>query len=102
MSQRLIVRPEAEQDIASAARWYEERQPGLSLAFRSALDRTLATIIENPDSYTPVHRNIRRALLRRFPYGVFYVRQTERIVVLAVLHTSRDPTLWSSYLKSQR
>jgi len=94
MSQRIVVRPEAESDIAAAAQWYEERRPGLSLEFRSALDRTLLSIENNPELYARVYRSLRRALLRRFPYGVFYLQRAEDIVVVAVLHTSRDPRLW--------
>lgn len=99
MSLRLVVRPEAESDIASAAQWYEQRRPGLSLDFRSALDRTLSSILEAPELYARVYRDLRRALLRRFPYGVFYLRRAEVIIVLAVLHTSRNPKLWRTRFK---
>lgn len=101
MSRRLIVRPEAESDIAAAAQWYEEQRPGLSLAFRSALDRAFTAVSENPDRYAHIYRDVRRALVRRFPYGVFYVDQGERIVVIGVLHTSRDPKLWRSRSRSR-
>jgi toxin ParE1/3/4 len=50
----------------------------------------------NPNQYPVVHRNVRRALVRRFPYGVFYVVEGQRIVVLAVFHGSRDPSQWKS------
>lgn len=99
MSRRLIVRPEAENDIAATAQWYEERRPGLSLEFRSALDQTLSSIESNPELYARVYRSLRRALLRRFPYGVFYVQRAEGMVVVAVLHTSRDPRLWRARFK---
>lgn len=99
MSRPLVVRPEAESDVAAAVQWYEGQRPGLSLAFRSALDRAFSTIIENPDRYARIYRDVRRALVRRFPYGVFYIEQGERIVVVGVLHTSRNPTLWRSRSK---
>jgi toxin ParE1/3/4 len=100
MSRRLILRPEAENDIAAAAQWYEEQRSGLSLEFRSALDQAFSAIENNPALYAPIYRELRRALLHRFPYAVFYVERTNEIVVAAVLHTSRDPRLWRARLKS--
>jgi plasmid stabilization system protein ParE len=94
MSRWLIVRPEAESDIVSAAEWYDEQRPGLSLEFRSALDQTLLAIKENPELYARVYHDLRRALLHRFPYGVFYVQRAEGVIVAAVLHTSRSARLW--------
>lgn len=94
MSQRLILRPEAEKDIAEAAAWYDQQRPGLSLQFRAALDNTFASIEQHPRLYSQVYRSLRRALVRRFPYGVFYTPRVEELVVVAVLHTARSPRLW--------
>ena len=98
MSQGLILRPEAEKDIAEAAAWYDQQRAGLSLQFRAALDRTFSSIDENPLLYAAVYRDLRRALVRRFPYSVFYVSRTAGIFVIAVLHTARDPNLWRARL----
>jgi plasmid stabilization system protein ParE len=99
MSHRLVLRPEAEKDIAEAAEWYEQQRAGLSLPFRTALDKTFAAIEENPRLHAQVYRNLRRALVRRFPYGVFYVPRAEELVVVAVLHTARNPRLWRARVK---
>ena len=101
MSQRLVLRPEAESDIAEAAEWYDQQRAGLSLQFRVALDNTFASIEENPRLHAQAYRNLRRALVRRFPYGVFYVPQAEGLIVVAVLHTVRDPRLWRVRFKSR-
>src|SRR6266545_1957340 len=77
----------------------EEQRPGLSLEFRSALDLTFSAIGGNPALYAPIYRELRRALLRRFPYAVFYVERTDELIVAAVLHTSRNPRLWRARLK---
>jgi plasmid stabilization system protein ParE len=96
---RIIIRPEAEGDIAETREWYEERQRGLSLEFRSALDDTMSSIAGNPELYARIYRNLRRALVARFPFAVFYVLRKESIIVIAVLHTSRSPALWRNRLK---
>lgn len=93
MSYELIIRPEAEADFREAFLWYDEQLPGLGESFLSELDRELAGILVHPERHGRIRRDIRRALLRKFPYGVFYVVKPGRIVVLALLHTSRDPRL---------
>lgn len=65
------VRSKAEQEAREAAQWYEERPPGLGPAFLGIVDSVIASISENPFRFPIVHRDIRRALLNRFPYGVF-------------------------------
>jgi len=91
---RVIVRPEAETDLDEANAWYEEQLPGLGRNFTDEIDRTIEAIRSYPESFALVHRNVRRALTRRFPYAVFYVLEAERIVVLAVFHQARDPKRW--------
>jgi plasmid stabilization system protein ParE len=86
-------RHEAEQDMAEAALWYEQQQRGLGQDF---LDEALAVFMrraETPHGYELVHRSARRALLRRFPFAVFYTFE-EDVVILAVLHGSRHPRHW--------
>ena len=88
-----FVRPEAESDIAEAHAWYEAREPGLGFEFVAELDAAFELIEANATMYQTVHRNVRRALTRRFPYGVFYILESENIVVIAVLHSARSPRL---------
>lgn len=87
------IRPEAEQDMTEAASWYEQHQRGLGQDF---LDEALAVFMrlaESPFGYELVHRSARRALLRRFPFAVFYTFE-EDVVILGVLHGSRHPRHW--------
>lgn len=96
MSHRLQVRPQAETDIEEAYTWYEQQAPGLGEEFVRTVDAALATVQRNPGAHAPVHGQVRRILLRRFPYGVFHVLQEDEIVVLACMHTSRNPSQWQS------
>jgi plasmid stabilization system protein ParE len=102
MTYGLLLRPEAESDVADAADWYDRQRPGLSLEFREALDKTFAAIADNPRSHPQVYRSLRRALVRRFPFGVFFVPRAESVLVVAILHTSRDPRLWRMRVRSRR
>jgi len=94
MKRALIIRPEAEFDLAEAYKWYEARVPGLGSDFLLNTDAALSSIQRTPETYPIVFKNIRRSLIRRFPYGVFYVVEQDMIVVLAVLHARRDPQTW--------
>lgn len=91
MKHRLIVRPEAERDITEAAQWYERRDPGLGADFLRCVDASIAFISRNPLAMAKHYKEHHRALLQRFPYGVFYVFENEPIVVTAVLHLAQDP-----------
>ena len=84
----------AEVDVDGVLSWYRERGHDLADQFLLALDRCIDSIRENSQAFTVVHRNIRRALLRRFPYCVFYINNAEEVVVLACLHGHRDPKVW--------
>lgn len=94
MSPELIIRPEAEAEMREAFDWYEERVPGLGSDFLLNLDAAFRSILRAPQHYPVVHRNIRRALIRRFPYQIFFVEAPHRIVVLAVFHAKRSPKRW--------
>ena len=77
--------------MEEAQRWYEDQSPGLGERFASAIERTLVLIETNPTAYQVVEDSIRRAVVRKFPYSVFYVTEEDRVVVLAVFHQSMDP-----------
>jgi toxin ParE1/3/4 len=91
---RLVSQPSADLDIEGAFQWYENEQVGLGLEFLDELRATYKLIVEGPFKYPHLRSSIRRALLKRFPYAVFFAIENEVIVVVAVLHTSRNPAEW--------
>lgn len=90
----MILRQEAERDLAEAYRWYNEKVPGLGSDFLAVVERALESIKENSSRFPVIYRNVRRALMRRFPYGIFFIVEGDVIVVLSVMHTARDPGKW--------
>lgn len=90
----LVFRPEAEADVQAAYRWYETKRSGLGEAFLLSMDSAVARIQRFPQLHPIIHHNLRRALLRRFPYAVFYLLETDRIVVTAVMHQRQEPKQW--------
>jgi plasmid stabilization system protein ParE len=91
---RLVLRPLVERDLDRATSWYEERQPRLREVFLERVGETLSRIEHNPFLYEIVDLDIRRAPLRQFPYGVYYILIEDEIRVFAVVHDSRHPSVW--------
>jgi toxin ParE1/3/4 len=91
-----LIRPDAEADLNEAYRWYENQREGLGADFSLCFEESLEKVRRNPQIYPLVHKAVRRGLMRRFPYGLFYVVEEETVVVIGVLHARRDPTSWQS------
>jgi len=96
MISQLILRPEAEADLAEAYVWYEQRRAGLGQDLLLSVEAALTAIYDHPFLYPVMHRNIRRVLIRRFPFGVYYLVEGETVIVLSIFHASRDPRGWQT------
>jgi plasmid stabilization system protein ParE len=96
VERQIIVRPEAEAEVQQAFDWYEEQSEGLGLEFLRAIDACLSGVKRNPFAYTVVKvPNVRRALVRRFPYALFYLVDDEAIIVIALFNVKRQPIDWT-------
>ena len=92
----IVIRPAAAADIEEAFLWYERQRPGLGNEFLAAVQAMRESIAAHPAIHPIIHRDTRRALVHRFPYGIFYRVYGEVIVVVACMHASRDPRQWRS------
>lgn len=90
----ISVHQKADEEIKTAAIYYESLQPGLGEAFLQELVRSFAQIQKNPLAWEMFDGPIRRCLLRRFPYGIVYRVAPDQIFVLAVMHLRRQPGYW--------
>jgi plasmid stabilization system protein ParE len=94
MADKLITAREAQQDIADAYGWYEDRRIGLGEEFLSCVDACIQGIARMPELHPIVHDTFRRALVRRFPYAIFYEHANGTVIIYGVFHTSMDPAKW--------
>ncbi len=98
MAVELIFVPEAEEDVDGAYAWYESRRSGLGEEFMSCVDACLQAIRRNPEMYACAHESYRRALVRRFPYSVFYECADDIVIVYCIFHNAQNPVKWRQRL----
>ncbi len=82
-------------ELMDAQDWYEAESPGLGREFRAEVDATVERIGSHPRQFPLVDKNVRRAIVRRFPYSLLFVMDAdETLTVIACFHGSRDPKQW--------
>ena len=91
---RIVFSDEASEDAIAAFRFYEDRSEGLGERFRDYLGIALALVQRRPEHAPVVYRELRRKLVERFPYAVFYRHYPGVIYVVAVMHVRRSPASW--------
>ena len=91
---QLIVSREAQADISEAVAYFRGISPRLPVRFGMEVEATYTSILEHPELYPVVYKNFRRALLHRFPYSVFYIVDAPIILIVGVVHQSRDEDTW--------
>ncbi|MGZ8217754.1 type II toxin-antitoxin system RelE/ParE family toxin [Methylomagnum sp.] len=94
MNQPISFHRTAQAEFNEAATWYEAQRTGLGLEFIAEVDRCITLIAENPHQYAVLYREVRRAIVRRFPYNVFFRIEPRGIRILAVFHARRNPAVW--------
>ena len=93
----VIVRRGAQTDVREAALWYESRRPGLGSEFTLQFDALVERIAQRPLQFPEIGSGVRRALVRRFPYAVYFIVAVSPVVI-AVLHQHRHPDTWNERL----
>ena len=94
MTLPVVFRRGAQSDLAGTFDWYEEQRSGLGEELLSAVQSTFKSIGRYLEMFASVRGAVRRAMISKFPFAMFYLVEPKRVVVLRVLHTARDPNLW--------
>lgn len=94
MDYQIIVRRAAEADIRDAYSYYESCRPGLGHEFLLCMEAGMNSVCRSPSQYRVVHREVRRVIVHRFPFGIYYTVRNNQVVVLAVMHARRSPSVW--------
>lgn len=97
---KYLYHPEALAEYADAALYFEERAPGLGADFTIEVEDAIQQVTQSPDRWRCMDEDIRRFLVRRFPYGILYTVEGEYVLIVAVMHLSREPGYWRHRLTS--
>lgn len=84
----------ARADVEAAAVWYESQGPGLGTQFLRSVADAAERVAHEPELYAMLRPPVRRAVMRRFPYALFYLFEAGEVVVLACMHHRRAPRRW--------
>jgi toxin ParE1/3/4 len=93
---RYVFHPEALTEYSEAVQYYTGQRVKVAQAFINAIEDTIYQIKESPTRYAEIDDEVRRCMARRFPYGILYTVEPEYILILAVMHCSREPGYWKS------
>jgi hypothetical protein len=88
-------------ELAEAVSYYNTQSEGLGYDFAAEVRRTLERIVQYPDAWTLLSKRTRRCRTNRFPYGVIYQLRTDTLLIVAIMHLSRNPETWKSRLKQK-
>ena len=91
---RLIYHPDAETELIEAAQYYEHRVATLGVQFLDAADQAVSIILDAPERWRIIERDVRSYLMPRFPYAIYYRALSDQVRVLAFKHHSRHPDYW--------
>ena len=99
MNYMLIFTNESQDDLRNGFLWYEEKRVGLGVDFMLAIEATLRVIERNPFTYSEAPTNmpnIRRAIVFKFSYSIFYSIIDQSVIILAVVSSKQDVAIWKT------
>ncbi|HEY4953165.1 MAG TPA: type II toxin-antitoxin system RelE/ParE family toxin [Verrucomicrobiae bacterium] len=92
MKRGFVLRRVAEKEFDDSIAYYETERKSLGQEFRTSIEQHFQRITDNPEWFPKIRGEVRRAVvLRRFPFVIHFLIEAERIVILSVFHTSREP-----------
>jgi len=95
---RYEFHPDALEEYDAAALRYAERESALALRFIEAVEDAVHRILEAPTRWRVIEEDVRRCLTRVFPYGILYTIEPDFVLIVAVMHCSREPGYWKQRL----
>ena len=95
---RHALHPEADAELAEAARNYANVDPQLGARFYLEIERLIRAVCDQPDRFPQFSPPVRRAFSREFPYSVIFLKQPDRVWIVAVMHMKRRPGYWRKRL----
>ncbi|MGE5343120.1 MAG: type II toxin-antitoxin system RelE/ParE family toxin [Candidatus Omnitrophota bacterium] len=96
---KYIFHPEALKEYEESALYYKRISIDLAISFVNCVEIGIQKIIENPKAWSIIKEDVRRHLIKRFPFGIYYTLENDGIIILAIMHMSRKPGYWISRMR---
>jgi plasmid stabilization system protein ParE len=93
---RYVFHPEALTEYAEAVQYYQKQRIEVAQSFIDAIEDAVYRVRESPNRYIVIDEDVRRCMTRKFPYGILYTIEQDYILILAVMHCSREPGYWKN------
>jgi plasmid stabilization system protein ParE len=93
---KYVLHPEALEEYSDAVQYYAEQRTEIAQAFINAIEDAIFRIKESPNRYAKIDEDICRCMTRKFPYGILYTIEQDYILILAVMHCSREVGYWKN------
>lgn len=98
---RYEFHPAALEEYREAALWYAERDQKVASRFLACVENAIERIVESPQRWRVIEEDIRRCLTHVFPYAILYTIESDYLLIVAVMHASREPGYWTSRVSSR-
>jgi len=91
---RITFHPEAEVEFNEAVLWYSKQSIGLDIEFVRCIDEAISRINRNPGSFPITYKQLRKTVVKKFPFIILYESLKDDIRIMAIFHTRRNPKNW--------
>jgi plasmid stabilization system protein ParE len=91
MKRGCVLRRVAHEEFDESIAFYERQREGLGQEFRAIVEDRFEQLADHPEWFTKIRGEVRRAVVRRFPFVIHFLVEKNRIVILSIFHTSRNP-----------
>ena len=96
---RYDLHPAALEEYLEAALWYANRDQNVALRFIACVEDAIDRVVESPQRWRVMEEDVRRCLTHVFPYAILYTIENDFILIVAVMHASREPGYWKERIE---
>jgi len=93
---QVIFLEEAKLELTEAVNYYNDQNNGLGYEFAAEVKKTIERITQYPEAWFSISKRTKRCRCNRFPYGIIYYIDNDKIVIVAVMHLKRKPNYWKN------
>ncbi|AFY74019.1 plasmid stabilization system protein [Synechococcus sp. PCC 7502] len=93
---KYVFHPEALAEYSDAVQYYSQQRTEIAQRFINVIEDAIFRIKESPERYAAIDEDIRRCMAQKFPYGILYTIEQDYILILAVMHCSREVGYWKN------